>query len=100
MTAAVFAAAGLSACSAHRESGPQTVTLAHDLTVTLPQGAKAAAEPEPTATRSLGTYHSLIKILAPAERVSVTRPAVVAFPPRIPPRTLPPLPPPPPPADG
>jgi hypothetical protein len=79
MTAVVFAAAGLSACSAPRESGLQTVTLGHDLTVTLPQGAKASAEPEPTATRSLGTYHSLIKILAPAERVSVTRPAVVGF---------------------
>jgi hypothetical protein len=79
MTAAVFAAAGLSACSVHRESGPQTVTLARNLTVTLPRGAKAAAEPEPTATKSLGKYHSLIKILAPVVRVSVTRPAVVAF---------------------
>jgi hypothetical protein len=74
-----LAAVGLGACSAHSQSGVRVVTLARDLTVALPAGAKASAEPEPTATRSLGGYHSLLNVLAPAVRVSVSRSAVVSF---------------------
>src|SRR5260370_5977800 len=74
-----LAVVGIGACSAPSQNGVRIVTLARNLTVALPPGAKAAAEPEPAATESLGSYGSLLKVLAPAVRVSVTRPAVVSF---------------------
>jgi hypothetical protein len=77
--AAVFAAACLVACSAPSHTSGQTVTPARNVTVRLPQGAKVSAAPDPAAARSLGAYHSLLKILAPAIRVNVTRPAVISF---------------------
>ena len=79
LIAAGLAAVGLGACSAHSPTGVHTVALARNLTVTLPVGAKASAEPEPAAARSLGAYHSLLTVLAPAVRVSVSRAAVVSF---------------------
>ena len=78
-TAAAFGAAGLGACSSPRYSSVRTVNLARNLTVRLPKGARAVAAPVPAATRSLSAYHSLLRVLAPAVRVSVTRPAVVSF---------------------
>jgi hypothetical protein len=79
MAAAFVAAAALTACSASHGDRPRTLTLTHDLQVTLPEGAKATAEPDPKATTSLGSYRALTEVLAPAVRVTVTRPAVVAF---------------------
>ena len=79
VTAAAFAAIGLVACSAPSHSSVRTITLAHNVTVRLSQGAKAAAALDPAATSSLGAYHSLLNILAPAVRVSVTSPAIVSF---------------------
>jgi hypothetical protein len=79
VTAAAFAAIGLVACSAPSHSSVRTITLAHNVTVRLPQGAKAAAALAPAATSSLGAYHSLLNVLAPAVRVSVTSPAILSF---------------------
>jgi hypothetical protein len=76
---AAITATALTACSASHANASRTVTLAHDLTIRLPQGAKATAKPAPAATASMSRYRTLLKILAPAVQVTVTNPAIVSF---------------------